>query len=147
MNTRRKTGSKTRLKRITGFTLIELMIVVGIVALLVALALPSYKDFVRKSRRGEAQQMLMNWANLQEIWRSNHTTYGDDVAVPNGIPLPVDPDGVYTFSLGAPNPPTATAYVLTATATGDQLKDKQAGRPCSPLTLNQANAKTPAVCW
>ena len=63
------------LKKISGFTLIELMIVVVIIALLLALAYPSYVDYTRKARRGEAQQLLMNWAINQEIWRSNNTAY------------------------------------------------------------------------
>ena len=52
-----------------GFTLIEVIIVVAIIAILVALALPSYSRYVRKANRGEAQQLLLNWANNQEIWR------------------------------------------------------------------------------
>ncbi len=61
----------------SGFTVIELMIVLMIVAILVALAYPSYVDYVRKARRGEAQQLLMNWSINQEIWRSNNPTYAD----------------------------------------------------------------------
>lgn len=147
MKTIRKIGKKSRLSGVKGFTLIELMIVIAIVALLVTLAMPSYKQFVRKSKRGEAQQMLMNWANLQEIWRSNHPLYAPIAAAPTGIPAPVHPDGVYTFSLTVQTPPTATEYTLTATATGDQLKDKQAGVICSPMSITQANARTPAACW
>ncbi len=59
-------------KRIKGFTIIELMIVLIIVAILVALAYPSYIQYVRKAKRGEAQQLLLNWSINQEIWRSNN---------------------------------------------------------------------------
>ena len=48
-----------------GFTLIELMIVIAVVAILVALAIPSYAQYIRKANRGEAQQLLMNYANNQ----------------------------------------------------------------------------------
>lgn len=137
--------SMKQLKYKRGMTLVELMIVLAVVAILVALAVPSFSAYIRKANRGEAQQLLMNWANNQEIWRANHTTYADDVAAPNGIPVPTH--AVFTFSLGAPDPPTTTAYVLVATATGNQLKDKQESTTCSPLTLNQLNAKTPAICW
>ena len=134
------------IKRIfKGFSLVELMIAVAIVAILVALALPSYTRYIRKANRGEAQHILLNWANNQEIWRANNTSYADDLASPNGIPLPFHAN--YTFSLGAPNPPTASAYILTATATGDQAKDEDKGDSCTVLTLDQSNAKTPGDCW
>ena len=133
-----------------GFTLVELMIVIAIVAILVALALPSYTNYVRKAKRGEAEQLLMNWANLQEIWRANNPTYADDVAAPNGIPLPTHND--YTFSLGDPNPPSASAFILVATPKNDQVNDKDRNKPCNPLTLDQSGTKGPVVegvtyCW
>jgi len=128
------------LKKIPGFTLIELMIVILIVAVLVALAYPSYVDYVRKSRRGEAQQLLLNWAINQEIWRSNNTTYA---AVAQ---LAAPTNDRYNFSTTAD--PTATAYTLQAVALGDQLNDKsKASDICSPLTLNQNGVKLPAACW
>jgi type IV pilus assembly protein PilE len=107
-----KINRKGLVRRLKGFSLIELMIVIGVIALLVGLAIPSYKQFVRKANRGEAQQLLMNWANLQEIWRSNHTTYAvisNDPAV--GIAAPTH--DLYTFTLAAA--PTATSYSLVAT--------------------------------
>jgi Tfp pilus assembly protein PilE len=95
--------------------------------------------YVRKANRGEAQQLLLNWANNQEIWRANDSDY----ATTGEIPLPSH--AKYTFSLPTR---TATTYTLTATAsTADQLLDKQQGTTCSPMTLDQSNAKTPAQCW
>ncbi len=128
-----------RKTKFRGFSLVELMIVVAIVAILVALALPSYTRYVRKANRGEAQQLLLNWANNQEIWRANDTDY----ATTGEIPVPTHTK--YTFTLPTR---TATTYTLTATAsTADQLKDEEQGATCSPLTLDQSNAKTPAACW
>ena len=133
-----------------GFTLVELMIVIAIVAILVALALPSYSAYVRKAKRSDAEKLLMNWANVQEIWRANNPTYADDVAAPNGIPLPTHT--YYTFSLGAPNPPTASAYTLIATPINDQANDKERGKSCNPLSLDQSGTKGPqydgvTYCW
>jgi len=123
-----------------GFTMMELMLVVVIVAILVGLAYPSYIQYVRKSKRGEAQQLLMNWAINQEIWRSNHTTY----AGTGDLAAPSHDDYTFDFSVN----PTATVYTLRATAGNDQVNDKSKdGTDCSPLTMDQSGVKGPAVCW
>lgn len=134
-------------KKNAGFTVIELMIVLVIVAILVALAYPSYVQYVRKSKRGEAQQLLMNWSINQEIWRSNHTTYAStaDLAVPT--------NDNYVFITDVNNPPDATTYALQAVAQDDQDNDEtwDSGTsttiPCSPLTLDQSGLKSPPSCW
>lgn len=129
-------------KRNFGFTVIELMIVVMIVAILVAIAYPSYIKYVRKANRGDAQQLLMNWAVNQEIWRSNNPSYaGDgDIAVPT--------TDLYTFTV---TDNTATTYTLTATAIdgSDQEKDesRDGTQSCASLTLDQSGVKLPALCW
>jgi type IV pilus assembly protein PilE len=115
------------------------MIVLAIVAILLALALPSYQAYVRKSKRDEAQQLLMNWANNEEIWRATNTTYADASTV-----LGVPTHNNYTFTV---TNVSATTYTLTATANGDQAKDKEHGTSCTTLTLDQSNAKNPPVCW
>ena len=146
MDTRHESRNPRANRGRKGFSLMELMITLAVVAVLVALAYPSYSRYVRKANRGEAQQLLLNWANNQEIWRSNNPTYADDVASPNGIPVPVHDK--YIFSLGTPNPPTASEYLLVATAQGDQAKDGLASEgQCATLNINQAGSKTPAVCW
>jgi type IV pilus assembly protein PilE len=121
-----------------GFTLVELMIVVAIVAILVALALPSYNRYILKGNRGEAQQLLMNWSNNQEIWRAAHSEYADedDFAVPT--------HDKYRFTV---TDETATTFTLTADPLGNQAKDEDRGVDCDPLTLNQSIAKTPTECW
>ena len=126
-------------KGILGFTIIELMIVLVIVAILLGLAYPSYIQYVRKSKRGEAQQLLMNWSVNQEIWRSNNAQYATK------LQLPEPTNDNYTFDI---EDRTATTYTLTAAAGGDQANDvARDGTPCTPLTLNQNGVKLPAVCW
>lgn len=118
------------------------MIVLIIIAVLVSLAYPSYVDYVRKSRRGEAQQLLLNWAVNQEIFRSNNTTY----AAANNVNLPAPNHAYYAFS--TPAAPTATTYTLRAVASGDQANDKtRDGTACATLEINQAGTKSPAACW
>jgi type IV pilus assembly protein PilE len=127
-------------KRIKGFTIIELMIVVVIVAILVALAYPSYIQYVRKSKRGEAQQLLLNWSINQEIWRSNNTAY----ASIDDLPAPANDN----YGFDADPAPTATTYTLEAVASGDQANDAaRDGTPCATLTLDQNGVKSPPACW
>ena len=121
-----------------GFSLIELMIVVSIVAILLALSYPSYANFVRKSNRAEAVVILLDWANRQDIWRADNPSYSTDMT-------PGDTD-LYTFSMVN----TAVSYTLTATAKDDQAGDKEDGVSCTVMTLNQAGIIGPAdyeACW
>jgi type IV pilus assembly protein PilE len=129
---------KTNRKKRSGFTIIELMIVIVIVAILVALAYPSYINYVRKAKRGEAQQLLLNWSINQEIWRSNNITYTNTLE-------PIHDN----YEFAATNI-SATTYTLTASAKSgnDQENDKaRDGTPCATITLNQAGAKTDPACW
>ena len=131
-------------KRILGFTIVELMIVVMIVAILLALAYPSYVQYTRKAKRGEAQQLLMNWAINQEIWRSNNTTY-NGIDDPNAANYIIPDNEHYTFTVADVS---ATAYTLEAAGGGDQVNDKaRGGADCSTLEMNQAGIKDPPACW
>ena len=125
----------------SGITLIELMFVLVIVGILVSLAYPSYVDYVRKGKRGDAQHLLMNWAVNQEIFRSNNSSY----AAGNSTALPAPTMDIYAFTTSNIS---ATTYTLTATASGDQANDKaRDGTPCNVLTVAHTGVKGPAVCW
>jgi type IV pilus assembly protein PilE len=120
------------------------MIVIMIVAILAALAYPSFIDYVRKSKRGDAQQLLLNWSINQEIWRSNNPAYDDETA----IPAPCSADGAdcdYRFEATDVG---ATTFTLTAIALGDQQNDKaRDSTDCSSIWLNQNGQKNPPACW
>lgn len=141
---------RPRLSNLAGFTLIEVMIAAAIIAILAAIAYPSYQDSVRKSRRSDAIAKLNDLQLQQEKWRANHTTYAPvstttPPAAPDGLILPTS--DYYTFGISNTS---ATTYTLTATAisTKGQTADKQDGVTCSSLTINQNNDKeATAACW
>lgn len=106
-------------RRVRGFTLIELMIAVVVVAVLLSLALPSLMGSIRKSRRAEAFTKLNAVQLAQERFRANSPTYATSLSngaasAPPGLALPATTnDGRYTIALDGV--PTATTYAAVAT--------------------------------
>lgn len=132
-----------------GFTLIEVMIVVVILAILAAIALPSYQESIRKSRRADAKSALMAASQAMEKYYTERQTYAGASlgATAADVYKAVSPDGYYTLSFSAT--PTASAYTIEAARTGAQTNDK-----CGTFSINQAGAKavsggslTAADCW
>ena len=125
-------------RRVAGFTLIELMIAVAVVGLLLAVALPSFLDSIRKGRRSEAFSALATLQQAQERHRGNNATYAATVTALN-VTTPTAPSGYYALSIAAP---TATGYELTAdsTSTGANSSQRNDGA-CAKLGV-QVNGGT-----
>lgn len=133
-----------------GFTLIELMIVVAVIAILAAIALPSFLGQVRKSRRADAQATIQQIALKEERFRADNPGYSSTWTDLGGNPNTYN-GAFYTWAIvtTAAAPPT---YTLTATATGGQAGDKALGTSCATLTYGvdasgQVNYGTNAACW
>lgn len=124
-----------------GFTLIELMVVVAMVAILAAIAFPSYAQFMQRSRRAEVQALLQDIALKQQQRLLDVRAYAGTLAALNiGIPSSVSPHYTIAIALGAGG---ATSFTLTATPQGGQ-----SGDTCGTLTLAHTGVKTPAAnCW
>jgi type IV pilus assembly protein PilE len=143
------TGSDAR-HGAAGFTLIEVMIAVLVVAILGAIAFPSYQEQVLKAKRAEGKAALLRAAQMQEREYTSNGSYTSDLAKLFGVAGTVrssedDPTrGNYTLTIAA----AATGglqqgYILTATpnntrATGGSLVDPD----CGVLTLSSTGVRT-----
>lgn len=133
-----------------GFTLIEVMVVVAVVAVLAAVALPNYFESVRKSRRAEAITALSTIAQRQENWRSNNPTYTADLSV-SGLNVPNPPSGYYTLSVTFAAA-SSVSFTATATRAGAQSGDTRCGNFSLAASAGQysytSTGTLPAArCW
>lgn len=123
-----------------GFTLVELMITVAVVGLLAAIAIPSYTNYVKKTRRSMAAACLQENAQYLERWYTSKMTYVDATAQ-------VCATEIQPFYDVAINVTGARTYTATATPKG-----AQAGETCGTLTLDDKGARTASggttsKCW
>lgn len=113
-----ESGGSTR-QFVKGFTLIELMIVVAIVAILLMVAYPSYQTFLVKANRSEAKSYLMDLAQKQQLYFNDSRTYAaNEVELSAVAPERVAVNYVVTFDVTTSTPPprfTITAAPLDGT--------------------------------
>lgn len=130
-----------------GFTLIELMIAVVIVAILAAVALPSYQSHVQRTNRAVATGCLQEMAQHMERRYTTTMAYNSVAGVP-ALACTNEVAARYTFAF-ADGQPTATTYRIEATPRGPQASDER----CATLGLTQQGTKsisgTSSVndCW
>ena len=129
----RDSGSGAIRRTVAGFTLIELMIVVAVVAILAAIAVPSYQEQVRKSRRAQAKADIVEYVQMAERFFTVNNTYV-------GFTLPTsqsprEAGATARYNLPAPTT-TATTFTLTANATGAQASDR-----CGDLSITNTGQK------
>jgi type IV pilus assembly protein PilE len=132
-------------RKIKGMTLLELMIAVVCVAILALIALTLFSSQVRTSRRTDAINTINAISLAEERYRTSNTTYGTLAQVWGGVTTSTG--GFYTLAVSNNS---ATAYTITATATGNQANDSEGATSCGTLTLSSNNGtitQTPAVCW
>jgi len=110
-----------------GFTLIELVVVVAILGVLLAIAIPGYSDQVRKTRRATAKTEIMGIVQTKERFNSLNNTY---VGSPCGAS-----SEFYTISCPTS---TATTFTVLATAINGQTSDTA----CLNLGINEQGVRT-----
>jgi type IV pilus assembly protein PilE len=144
-----------RFEKQGGFTLVELLITVAIVAILSAVAYPSYTQHIVKTKRSAAESFMVTVANRQEQSMLNARSYFQAAAGVStewdavSMTVPKEVADNYTIKVVATSSPPA--YTVTAAPTGSQLsRDTK----CATLTYTQTGTKgksgtAPSVsdCW
>jgi type IV pilus assembly protein PilE len=120
-----------------GFTLIELVITIAVVGILAAIALPSYQQYVIRSKRSAAQAQMMDIANRQQQYLLANRSYADKAALGYAVPPEVSANYDWAITLGTGAVPS---FLVTFTPKGSQASDVT-------LKLNNEGLKEPAEKW
>jgi len=126
------------MRKRSGFSLIELMIALAIIAILAAIALPSYREYVLRSNRRAAQTSMVDIANREQQYFAANRAYANKATL--GYVLPPDISANYTWDVTPDNAASPPNFTINFTATGGQVSDGN-------LALTSAGVKTPAAKW
>ncbi len=141
------------MRKLRGFTLIELIVVMAIIGILVAVAIPAYRKSTQKSNRSDAKISLTRLATLEERYyfrENNYTGNFADIITGATANQPITSDAGY-YSIALTLTGGGTGWSMTATALGTQLLDTD----CYKYTLTSVGAKTAVTstnaattqCW
>ena len=136
--------SRHQLKEVScGFTLIEVAVVMAVAAILAAVAIPNYSEYVMRSHRSAAQSFISDVASRQSQFFLDRRNYAATVAALNMAAPPADVTARYTVAIAVVAGPPA-GFQVSATPIGTQSTDR-----CGLLTIDQAGNRTAVGprCW
>lgn len=129
-----------------GFTLIELMVTIAILAILSGIAYPLYESQSRKGKRPDGITALEKVAQAQQRYFADNNTYTTTVTDLPGITSATSPGGYYTITVAGGAGGIANSFVITATPLSGQASDS-----CTSFILHSTGRRdgTPnrAACW
>ncbi len=140
-------------RRRSGFTLLELMIVLLVMGVLAAVAITSYSRYGFRARRADGQKLLMAITNAEEGYFALHNAYADLATIGYSTTATATSEaGYYTAAVSVSTINTVTAQAFTATATPVK-GNSQARDACAALTVTDTGVKgatgttTNGSCW
>jgi type IV pilus assembly protein PilE len=111
----------------SGFTLLELLVVMTLMGLLAALAVPTYQQYLQRNHRADAIQTLLATASCQQ------SIYAMEFRYDTRRCLPADPGGHYRFRIEPVDAASTSIFTVIASPLGVQVRDS-----CQELLLDQS---------
>ncbi len=127
------------MKKEQAFTLVELMVMVAIIAILAAITIPSYSQYVQQARRADARAMLLQASQWMERFRSENNSSYAGAVLPAGLsrtPSECGVDCAAQYSISLSNVAAGT-YTLNAEPAGVMAQDE-----CGTLTIDNTGLRT-----